>query len=58
MPFGRYPSRVKDFTKWSRTQVEKAELTGSATATTTRRGSRKRRRRRRKKHAKVSQTEG
>lgn len=37
MPFGRYPERVKDFTKWSRGQVEKAKLSGSATSTSRRR---------------------
>lgn len=50
MPFGRYPSKVKDFRAWSSGQVAKAELSSSAT---TRRKSfhvkRRKRRRRRKK---------
>lgn len=45
MPYGRYPERVKDFSKWSRTTIDKAKLSGSATAA-------KRRRRRRKKRKK------
>lgn len=51
MPFGRYPERVKDFTKWSRTQVEKAKLSGSATATRSKKSSRGTRRRRRRRRS-------
>lgn len=49
MPFGRYPERVKDFTKWSRTQVEKSKLSGSATGASRPRPQFRRKRRRKKK---------
>lgn len=31
MPFGRYPGRVRDFKKWSATQIDNSELSNSAT---------------------------
>lgn len=57
MPLGRYPSRVKDFTKWSRGLVEKAEITNSATTARTGRARRKRRRKRRKRARKGKKEE-
>jgi len=31
MPWGRYPSRVKDFKKWATNHVENSNLSDSAT---------------------------
>lgn len=33
MPLGRYPGRVKQFKEWANKEVNKAELTNSATGT-------------------------
>lgn len=45
MPLGRYPERVKDFSKWSRDKVNNSKLSDSATGSG-KRGWRKRRTRR------------
>lgn len=52
MPYGRYPERVKDFTRWSRGMVEKSKISNSATGASYRYSKRRRRGlRRRKKNA-------
>lgn len=51
MPFGRYPERVGDFTKWASGLVKKAQITNSATSSRGALAARRKRRRRRRRKA-------